>query len=104
MNPFECEDDNVSNNITPTTVNITVWKEKKGRKTNTYVIGWNLEKDELKGYLKEFKQKHGCNGSLKIDEETDGPKLQFQGDKIDEVIELINSKGIDSDKITIKGQ
>ena len=56
MNPFEC-DNEVSNNIEPTIVNITIWKEKRGRKTNTYLTGWNLEEDELKGYIKDFKKK-----------------------------------------------
>lgn len=103
MNPFECEEE-VSNNLGPTTMNITIWKENRGRKTNTYVTGWNLEKDELKGYLKEFKQKHGCNGSLKEDEANDGYKLHFQGDKIDQIIELLKSKGIDESSYSIKGQ
>jgi len=103
MNPFEC-DNEVSNNIEPTIVNITIWKEKRGRKTNTYLTGWNLEEDELKGYIKDFKKKKGCNGSLKEDEETGGFKLHFQGDKVDDVIEYHKTKGIIDDNITLKGQ
>ena len=103
MNPFECEEENTSN-IGPTIMNIVIWKENRGRKINTYVTGWNLEKDELKGYFKEFKQKHGCNGSLKENDDGEGFKLHFQGDKIEQVCELIKSKGVDESHISIKGQ
>lgn len=103
MNPFECEEDNTST-LGPTIMNIIVWKESRGRKTNTYVTGWNIDKAELQGYFKEFKQKHGCNGSLKKEEESDGYKLHFQGDKIDQIIDLIKSKGVDENFISIKGQ
>ena len=103
MNPFECDEES-TNTLGPVIMNITVWKESRGRKTNTYVTGWNLDKDQLKGYIKEFKQKHGCNGSLKDDEDEEGYKLHFQGDKIDKVIELMKSKGVDENAISIKGQ
>tara|TARA_B100001287_G_scaffold262888_1_gene253256 strand:+ start:175 stop:486 length:312 start_codon:yes stop_codon:yes gene_type:complete len=103
MNPFEC-DAEVSNNLTPTNQNITVWKESRGRKTNTYVIGWNLEKEDLSRHLKEFKKSKGCNGSLKENDDGDGFKLHFQGDKILEIIDFMESKGVNTDNITLKGQ
>ena len=100
MNPFEEEEETVS---VPKENNITIWKENRGRKTNTYITGWNIDIDDLKSYLKEFKQSKGCNGSIKI-EDDDTHKLHFQGDKIDDFIEFMLSKGIDKDTITIKGQ
>lgn len=102
MNPFE-ENENMSTISTTAKSNITIWKESRGRKTNTYITGWNLTQDELKQYLKEFKQTKGCNGSLKNDE-SEGFKLHFQGDKIDDFIEFMISKGVDQESITVKGQ
>ena len=103
MNPFEREED-TSNLETPIETNdITVWKENRGRKTNTYITGWNIDKEDLKNYLKEFKQAKGCNGSLKVDEEGN-TKLHFQGDKISDFIAFMVSKGINEEIITIKGQ
>lgn len=103
MNPFECDSNN-NTNFEPSNTNIIIWKESRGRKKNTYVTGWILEKEELKNYLKEFKQKHGCNGSLKEDDETNSFKIHFQGDKVNDIIEMIISKGVNSENITIKGQ
>ena len=102
MNPFENENETENKLDNLVTTEITVWKESRGRKTNTYVTGWNLEKEELKGYLKEFKQKKGCNGSLKTDDD-EGHRLHFQGDKINDIIEFMLSKGVTSDSIITKG-
>lgn len=101
MNPFENEDNN-ENNVVFSSQNITIWKENRGRKINTYITGWNLETDELKQYIKSFKQTKGCNGSLKM--EDGSPKIHFQGDKVIEFIEFMISKGVDENCITIKGQ
>lgn len=100
MNPFEEEEETVT---VQKENSITIWKENRGRKINTYITGWNIDVDDLKSYLKEFKQSKGCNGSIKI-EEDNTYKLHFQGDKIDDFIEFMLSKGIDKDSITIKGQ
>ena len=99
MNPFEREEDTIE---VQKENDITIWKENRGRKVNTYITGWNLELTELKGYLKEFKQAKGCNGSIK--EEEDVIRLQFQGDKVDDFIEFMISKGVDKNEITLKGQ
>lgn len=101
MNPFENEDENNIESVM-TTDQIIIWKENRGRKINTYIVGWNLEIEELKHHLKLFKQQKGCNGSVKI--EDDRPKLQFQGDKVDDFIQFMKSKGIDENIITVKGQ
>jgi len=104
MNPFENENDQVTRVLL--TTDITIWKTTKGRKTNTYITGWNIEENELKDYLKVFKRTNGCNGSLKKDEEeggTGGYTLHFQGDKINELIEFMISKGVNKELITLKG-
>lgn len=105
MNPFE--NDNTINTLVKndefaSEFQITIWKESKGRKTNSYISGWNLEQTELKQYLKEFKVKHGCNGSLK--KEGENSILQFQGDKIDTLINFMIEKGVEEDYIQKKGQ
>ena len=101
MNPFE-DEIGQTNVLTQLETNeIVVWKENRGRKTNTYVSGWNTDKDQLKEYLKEFKKKNGCNGSLKTVEEKQ--VLHFQGDKVIDIIEFMVSKGIDSESIITKG-
>lgn len=101
MNPFEDEIEQ-NNVLTQLDTNeIVVWKENRGRKTNTYVSGWNIDKDQLKKYLKEFKKKNGCNGSLKTVEEK--LVLHFQGDKVIDIIDFMVSKGIDSESIITKG-
>ena len=103
MNPFENENENeqVTGVLLP--IDITIWKTTKGRKTNTYITGWNIEEHELKNYLQQFKRSKGCNGSLKKDEEGEGFTLHFQGDKINDLIEFMISKGIDNELITLKG-
>ena len=101
MNPFENEGEIKIESLLPVE-QIIIWKENRGKKINTYITGWNLELDELKQYLKLFKQQKGCNGSVKI--EDDKPKLQFQGDKVDDFIQFMISRGIDEKIITIKGQ
>lgn len=104
MNPFEDDSENI-NNIEETTfesTNITIWKENRGRKTNTYISGWDLEENQLKDYIKQFKKAKGCNGSLKVDD--DNFILHFQGDKVNELIEFMISKGVNKEYITMKGQ
>ena len=101
MNPFEKEEETVT---LQKENNITIWSENRGRKTNTYITGWNnIDVNNLKDYLKEFKQSNGCNGSIKI-EDDNTIKLHFQGDKVNDFIEFMLSKGIDKDSITLKGR
>lgn len=103
MNPFENEvsiDPLTSNNFS-SKYEIIIWKESRGRKTNTYVKGWNIDETDLKQHLKEFKVKNGCNGSIKSE---DGNfVLHLQGDKINAITQFLNSKGVDSEEITIQG-
>ena len=101
-NPFE--EDNSVNQLSAldSEYNILLWKERRGRKTNTYVTGWNISESELKQYLKDFKKANGCNGSIKL--EDGNLMLQLQGDKIDEITKFMLLKGIKEDNIRLKGQ
>ena len=101
MDPFQ-QDTNIHNEETILSSSlIEVWHEKRGRKTNTYISGWLIPENEMKDYLKEFKKKHGCNGSIQQVE--DGYRLHVQGDKIDDLVDLMVSKGVDRDIIKLKG-
>lgn len=102
MNPFEEETSVNKINQFSNNFDITIWKESRGRKTNTYLSGWNITESDLKDYIKDFKKTHGCNGSLKS--ENGDYILHFQGDKVDKIFEFVISKGVDKDTITIKGQ
>ena len=103
-NPFEDNgsNDNANSFGLDSELNVVLWKESRGRKTNTYVSGWNIEENELKQYLKEFKKTNGCNGSIK--NEDSGLIFHLQGDKIDELTKFMIMKGIKEDNITLKGQ
>ena len=72
---------------------------KNGRKSVTYLDGWELEKEELKAHMKELKKKHGCNGSVK--EKNDKVVFMLQGDKSDELIEYLKKVGINEGDIKL---
>ena len=102
-NPFDEENIYVSQeNALDNEIHILLWKERRGRKTNTYASGWNIDETELKQYLKDFKKSHGCNGSIKKEEEN--LIMHLQGDKVDDILEFMISKGINKDNVTLKGQ
>ena len=46
-------DDNDFNEI-----KIIIHSENRGRKTNTYIIDWNIDTEEMKVHLKKLKKKH----------------------------------------------
>jgi len=104
MNPFEENSEKLESTEETQfeSTNIIIWKENRGRKTNTYISGWKLEENELKDYIKQFKKAKGCNGSLKVDD--NNFILHFQGDKVKELIEFMISKGVNKEYITMKGQ
>jgi translation initiation factor 1 (eIF-1/SUI1) len=87
--------------------NITLWVEVNGKKKNTYIYGWELDKTELKEHLRTIKKKKGCNGTIKkmsIDEiGGEVSVLQLQGNHVDYVKEYIINTGVESDNIRIKG-
>jgi len=87
-----------SNNI------IEIWSEDRGRKTNTYIHGWDIDEMGLKDHLKIIKKKKGCNGSIKeLVKETGKIKvLHFQGNQKDYVFEYLKQNGIMESKLRIK--
>jgi translation initiation factor SUI1 len=85
---------------------IELWVEVNGRKKNTYILGWELDKSELKEHLRTIKKKRGCNGTIKnmkSEEHGEVSVLQLQGNHVEYVKEYIINTGIDSDNIRIKG-
>lgn len=105
MDPFadkknDFEDELLSNNI------IDLWVEVNGRKKNTYIYGWELEKSELKEHLRTIKKKRGCNGTIKkmtVDEYGEVTVLQLQGNHVEYVKEYIENTGVETENIRIKG-
>ena len=88
----------INNNI------IEVWIEERGRKSDTYVSGWNINEIELKNHLKIIKKNKGCNGSVKeITKDTGTIKvLQLQGNQKEYVIDYMKKIGINENTIKIK--
>ena len=74
-NNINFDENNLENNLEDN--KIIIFTEQRGRKTNTYIIDWNI--DNIKEHLKNLKRKHGCNGSIK--------KINYQGEEI-EVLHL----------------
>lgn len=72
---------------------------RNGRKSVTYLSGWELEREELKAHMKELKKKHGCNGSVK--EKDDNVVFMLQGEKSEELIEYLKKVGIKESDIKI---
>jgi translation initiation factor 1 (eIF-1/SUI1) len=91
---FETEESNI----------IEVWSENRGRKSDTFIYGWNINDDELKNHLKNIKKTKGCNGSIKeITKETGKIKvMQLQGNIKDYIVEYLLGNGIDQNNIKIK--
>ena len=107
MNPF----DDIDNQITTTLaeeVSIQIWLETYGRKKNTYISGWTIDKILMKEHLRTIKHDISCGGSIKDipNESGEGTMsvLQLQGNHIDYIKMYIQKHGkIDSKYISIKG-
>jgi|SaaInlStandDraft_4_1057021.scaffolds.fasta_scaffold196292_1 translation initiation factor 1 (eIF-1/SUI1) len=84
--------------------NIIIMSERQGRKSNTYIYGWNIEKTELKQHLKSLKKKYGCNGSLKIKNYygEDRECLHLQGEWSLEVKKYLKENNINENEIDVK--
>lgn len=84
--------------------NIEIWVEERGRKSDTYIHGWDIDDDTLKFHLKAIKKKRGCNGSIKeIVKDTGAIKvMQLQGNIKEFLISYLKDQGINEDNITIK--
>jgi translation initiation factor 1 (eIF-1/SUI1) len=106
LNPYEDFKTNVFEDELINTTNIELWVEVNGRKKNTYILGWELDKSELKDHLRTIKKKKGCNGTIKnikTEEHGEVSVLQLQGNHMDYVKEYIINTGISSDNIKTKG-
>lgn len=82
---------------------IIIFSELNGKRRNTYIMGLELTKEELKTHLKNLKRKHGCNGSVKIKnyQNIDFLSIHLQGDMrknaCDYLIDHMNIKESDID-------
>jgi translation initiation factor 1 (eIF-1/SUI1) len=83
---------------------IKIFSEKRGKKTNTYMTGWNVDKNELKDHLKNLKRKHGCNGSIKekIFQGNNCVVLHLQGEWKDAVKNYLVINNVNESDIEIK--
>lgn len=83
---------------------IIIFSEKNGRKTNTYIVDWEIEKEDMKLHLKNLKRKHGCNGSIKMKTYQGDEKqvLHLQGEWKSKVKEYLMSLDVKEENIEIK--
>ena len=80
---------------------IEIWIQQFGRKKNTFISGWNLPDIELKKHIQKFKINHGCNGTLKLNDNI--KVIMFQGNQINNIIKYMSNFNIDINNINIKG-
>ena len=92
-------DDNDFNEI-----KIIIHSENRGRKTNTYIIDWNIDKEDMKAHLKNLKKKHGCNGSIKtkLYQGENKEVIHLQGQLKSEVKTYLMSLDISENNIEVK--
>jgi len=92
-------DDNDFNEI-----KIIIHSENRGRKSNTYIIDWDIDKNQMKLHLKNLKKKHGCNGSIKtkLYQGENKEVIHLQGQLKLEVKEYLMSLDIDENNIEVK--
>lgn len=85
-------------------LNIIILSERNGRKCNTYVFGWDIEKSQLKDHLKNLKRKHGCNGSIKkhLLNGLETECIHLQGEWKDAVQTYLLNNGVSESEIEIK--
>lgn len=83
---------------------IEIWTEERGRKSNTFISGWEIDDIQLKEHLKIIKKKKGCNGSIKdIIKDTGKVKvMQLQGKLKDYLFAYLIENGVNDDAINIK--
>lgn len=87
--------EHVSTNFNLDDTDIVIFGVKKG-KTNTYIVGLELDSPTLTKTLEKMKKSFGCGGSIK-EVEYDGKMviaLHLQGDKIVKASEFIQTLNI----------
>jgi len=104
MNPFEDStyNDNDISNFNSDKFKIEIWIESKGRKSITFVSGWNIPDNMMNDHLKIIKKKNACNGSFKIDDDNN-KIMQLQGDHIKYIHMYLKSNNVDDESIKLKG-
>jgi translation initiation factor 1 (eIF-1/SUI1) len=105
MDPFADKKNDFEEELFKNSI-IDLWVEVNGKKKNTYIYGWELDKSELKEHLRNIKKKRGCNGTIKkmtVDELGEVDVLQLQGNHVDYVKDYIVNTGIEADNVRIKG-
>ena len=100
------EFDNKDNNIIESLDHcVTIFTQANGRKTNTYTIGLELTKNELKTHLKTIKKQNGCNGTIKtiLYDGVELDAIHLQGNQINVMKKyLVNILKISEDTMEIK--
>jgi translation initiation factor 1 (eIF-1/SUI1) len=98
MDPFI----QIQNNTIIDEINVIIFGEKCGRRSNTYIIGWNISEVESKSALEKMKKQFGCGGSIKMVnyEGTEQRALHLQGDKITKVEQFLKNMNIQN--LTVK--
>tara|TARA_B110000879_G_scaffold146499_1_gene190068 strand:- start:5885 stop:6349 length:465 start_codon:yes stop_codon:yes gene_type:complete len=100
---------------------ILIWTLKVRRTINTYMTGWDIDINTLKGYHSQLKKRFACNGSLKKNkvfgrvydksgevEKQSGKNVKemvFHLSKncVDELVEFLKEHDIEESNIEIKG-
>lgn len=83
---------------------IDIMVKKNGKKTNTYISGWDIDDILLKQHLLKLKKLYGCGGSItNINKDDNNIKvLHLQGDRSEMVLLYLINQGINKDLIKIK--
>ena len=94
MNPFdnnvESSEFTVESSQSQTSPILISEGRAKGKKMQTVVKNWQLNKDDLKIKVKDFSKKNGCRGTIKPNDDGD-LVVSFSGEKKYEVQALLIS-------------
>jgi len=102
IDPFNQLEDELSTSLNN---QLVIQTENRGRKTNTFLAGWEISREQLKEHLQKLKRSHGCNGSIKkttISGVECENVLHLQGDQVDNLLTYLDSIGINTKDIEIK--
>jgi translation initiation factor 1 (eIF-1/SUI1) len=100
--PFNQLDDELTTSLNS---QIIIQTESRGKKTNTFLAGWEISREELKKHLKNLKRSHGCNGSIKkatISGVEYNNVLHLQGNQVDNLLTYLGKNDINIKDIEIK--
>ncbi len=95
MDPFNTTE-NLNTTLMQEELTPIIFGERHGKKTNTYIINWNITDVEQKSHLEKMKKKYGCGGTLKsiIYEGKEYTALHIQGNNINKVRDYMVSLNI----------